>query len=194
MWIRPEVEVHLKTLGIPYCREESEGHNYENLWQNPAAIDLIPEVKKAAALYDFVKEINSPPSIFQTFGCEKWMNTDFSAPNIPPEFHFHAGSYVDIAFADLEMCRTQKATLELIERFRLRSTKFVDGNTTQVLFEIRNTTNVDWGNWWTLEYWQYGTGRTEQEAEHWWAEGMCFFKAFLLDQRQISRAVPPSER
>ncbi len=182
MWIRPEVEVNLKPLGIPYYREDSEGHSYENLRQNPSAIDLIPEVKKAAALYDFVKEINSGESIFQTFGCEKWMNTDFSHRNVPPEFHFQAGSYIDIAFANLDTCRTQNAISVLTERYRLHSAKFVDGNMTQVFFEIRGSTNVDWGNWWTLEYWNYGTGQTEHEADHWWAESLRFFKAFLLDQ------------
>lgn len=57
----------------------------------------------------------------------------------------------------------------------------------QVIFEIRPAVNVEWGNWWTLEFWNYGIGQTEIEAEQWWAEGIGCFKRFLLEQSSEAR-------
>jgi hypothetical protein len=83
MWINEAVKVEMKPLEVHYLLNESQGHNYENLRQNPSLIDQLPEPCKTPALYDFIREINSPKSIFQTFGCEKWQQP-FAHPSVPP--------------------------------------------------------------------------------------------------------------
>jgi hypothetical protein len=185
MWFAKNVEVLEKLLGIPYFREDEGSHSYENLRENPEALDALPELRKAPALYEFVKDLNSHQSIFQTFGCEKWINTGYTHPNVPPQFSFHSGSYIDVAFADLNSCRSQEPLLEIVERYRIYGSKSIEHSMVQVMFNMRHTGNVDCGHWWTLEFWNYGLGRTEQEAEHWWAEGVRSFKTFLLEQSTL---------
>jgi hypothetical protein len=180
MWIIDKVDVNMKPLGVPYFRDATEGHSYENLRENPTAIDQLPEPCKAPALYDFVKEINSSASIFQTFGCEKWQ-TPWSHPQFP-DFPVRSGSYTDIAFADVNRCRSQEPLWKLIADYRVHGPRCVAYDTVHINFEIRASVNFEWGNWWTLEFWNYGIGRNETEAEHWWAEGMRCFKEFLLEQ------------
>ncbi|MBZ5505811.1 MAG: hypothetical protein LAO78_10020 [Acidobacteriia bacterium] len=185
MWFSDKIEILEKPLGIPYSRDDEGSHSYENLRENPGALDLIPELRKARALHEFVKDLNSHPSIFQSFGCEKWINFGYSHPRVPPEYSFHSGSYVDIAFADLNACRSQQSLLELIDTYRLYGSKCIEHNMVQVMFNMRPTVNFHWGNWWTLEFWNYGLGRTEQEAEHWWAEGVRCFKQFLMERSTV---------
>jgi hypothetical protein len=181
MWINEKVEVDAKPLEIPYLNDESQGHNYENLRENPSLIDQLPEPRKAPALYDFIKEINSPKSIFQTFGCEKWQGP-WSHPSVPAEFSLQSGSYIEFAFADVNLCRSQEPLWKLIELYRIYGHRCIAHSMVQVIFEIRPAVNVEWGSWWTLEFWNYGLGQTETEAEQWWAEGISCCKRFLLEQ------------
>jgi hypothetical protein len=181
MWINESVDVDTKPLEVPYLTDESQGHNYENLRENPSLIDQLPEPRKAPALYDFIKEINSPKSIFQTFGCEKWQGP-WSHPSVPPEFSSQSGSYIEFAFADVNLCRSQQPLWKLIGQYRVYGAKCIAHSMVQVIFEIRGATNIDLGNWWTLEFWNYGIGQTEIEADKWWAEGIRCFKEFLLIQ------------
>jgi hypothetical protein len=181
MWINECVDVDMKPLGVPYFRDESQGHNYENLREDRSLIDHLPEPKKAPALYDFINEINSPESIFQTFGCEKWQGP-WSHPNVPPEFSLQSGSYIEFAFADVNLCRSQLPLWKLIDEYRVYGPKYIAHSMVQVIFEIRAAINVEWGSWWTLEFWNYGIGQTEVEADKWWAEGIRCFKEFLLLQ------------
>jgi hypothetical protein len=180
MWIFDKIDVNTNVLGIPYYREQSQGHSYENLRENPSAIDQLPEPQKAAALYDFIKEINSSASAFQSFGCEKW-EQPWTHPQFP-DFTFRSGSYVDIAFADVNLCRTQDRIWKLIDNYRTYGQECIPHPGVHVGFEVRATGSLDLGGWWTLEFWNYGMGRTENEANYWWAEGIRCFKGFLLDQ------------
>jgi hypothetical protein len=181
MWINEAVNVEVKPLEVPYVLNESQGHNYENLRDNPGLIDQLPELRQAPALYDFIKEINAPRSIFQTFGCAKWQQP-FAHPSVPPEFSLQSGSYIEFSFADVNLCRSQEPLWKMIEQYRVYGPKCIAHSMVQVIFEIRAATNAEWGNWWTLEFWNYGIGRTEVEADQWWAEGIICFKAFLLEQ------------
>jgi hypothetical protein len=180
MWIIDQVDVNMKPLGIPYFRDDPESHNYETLREKPTAIDQLPELRKAPALYDFIKEINSSASIFQTFGCAKWQQP-WSHPQFP-DFPIRSGSYIDIAFADVNRCRTQERLWKLIADYRVYGPSCLAYDTVQVNFEIRVSVNSDWGNWWTLQFWNFGIGRTDNEADKWWTEGMRCFKTFLLEQ------------
>jgi hypothetical protein len=93
-----------------------------------------------------------------------------------------AGSYIEFAFADVNLCRSQEPLWKLIGQYRVYGPKCISHSMVQVIFEIRAATNAEWGNWWTLEFWNYGIGRNEVEADQWWVEGIICFKTFLLEQ------------
>lgn len=189
MWINERVNVETKPLEVPYLLDESQGHNYENLRDNPCLIDQLPEPRRVPALYDFMKEINSPKSIFQTFGCEKWQQP-FSHPSMPPEFSWQSGSYIEFAFADVNLCRSQDPLWKLIDQYRVYGHRCIEHSMVQVIFEVRAATNAELGNWWTLEFWNYGIGQTKIEADQWWAEGIGCFKRYLLEQSKLMLPQP----
>jgi hypothetical protein len=178
----PEIEVLTKPLVIPYVRDTTEGCSYMNLRETPEAIEQLPELRKRKPLYDFVKAINAPSSPFQTFGCETWQSP-WSHEQLPG-FVTRVGSYVDLTFVDTGLCRSQQALRNLVRSYQLYGQACVEHVAILVGFNLRLTTNLETDQWWTLEFWNYGVGRNDQEAEHWWAEGLRCFKTFLLDRRE----------
>jgi hypothetical protein len=110
--------------------------------------------------YDF----HAPTSPYQTFGCEKW-SKPWSHQKFPG-FTTGFGSYVDIALADVSLCATPQSYNEVVDEFReyLKGAATHDGM--HVAFEVTPTGG---GNllWYTLNYWNYGVGRSESEAKQW---------------------------
>jgi hypothetical protein len=186
MYFFPDIEVNEKPLGIPYLREDETSHSFVDLRQNPGAIDDLPEPKKRQPLYEFVKAINEPSSQFQTFGCETW-EQPWTHPNAPG-IVTRVGSYVDIAFANLSLCRNQLLLRSLIKQYQKYGHQCIEYNGCNVEFELRLTVGEP-GQWWTLEFWNYGIGRNSKEAEHWWAEGMRCFQTFLVSRPETISAL-----
>lgn len=179
MFFATEIEVIEKPLGIPYFRADLDSHSFVDL-RHAAAIEQLPELKKRQALYDFVKAVNEPSSQFQTFGCETW-DEPWEHPEAPG-FVTRVGSYVDVTFANLILCRNQSLLRNLIRQFQKYGQECIAHNCSWVMFNLRRTVNLEHGQWWTLELWNYGIGRNRAEAEQWWADGLRCFQTFLLDR------------
>jgi hypothetical protein len=181
MYIHDPIEVEQKPLGIPYHRPDSDlkSHGYVNLRQQPEMVEVLPELQGCTPLRDFVAALNKGNSPFETLGCEKW-----SAPWAHekfPGFIARHGSYVDIALLEKSKCSTPDVYHDLVREFRTYAEQHPVYDVMHVHFVLRPTVSMN-QTWWTLEYWNYGIGRTDEEAERWWAEGLRYFQSFLEAQ------------
>jgi hypothetical protein len=182
MWIFDDVPIKQDhPMGVPYFRppEDGSSHSYVNLRQNPDLIDDLPELRNSVHLREFVLALNSQSSPYQTFGCEKWI-TDWSHPQFPG-FTIRSGSYADIAYANIARCSSPAVFQELVADLRQYSRENRVYDMMHVGFEIKPTVGPA-GQWWTLDYYNFGIGKSEQEAEHWWAQGLDYIGKFLLQR------------
>jgi hypothetical protein len=175
-----ELEIYDKPLGIPYLRiDDPKSHGYVNLRSNPGEIELLPELIDAPKLREFLLAINAPHSKFQTFGCEKWVSP--WSNECLPGFTSRYGSYVDISFADIRHALQQASYDAIISGYRgYGNTKIPHGGV-QTGFALRPTMSANGSikAWWTLEFWNFGIGRSEIEAQTWWSRGIDCFWEFL---------------
>jgi hypothetical protein len=163
-------------LGIPYHRNAPDGHPYINLKLEPERELELPELQKSPILRDLVLTITRGTCL-QTFGCEVWLTNRAQSPwPQQPEYSFQAGSYLDLAFTD-DRKMSREAYQQLIDDFvkseisRLRQWSVCN---TKRFLTLHKPTGVIWWNW--------GWGRTRDEAETNWAQGIRLFKEFVLEK------------
>jgi hypothetical protein len=177
MYIHDSIKVEQKPLGIPYYKpDDPKSHGYVNLRQQPDMIEALPELQGCVPLRDFVTALNAENSPFETFGCEKWSEA-WSHEQFPGFVTRH-GSYVDIALAEKSKCGTPDIYHDLVKAFRTYAQEHPVYDVMHVYFVLRPTVCADRA-WWTLEFWNYGIGRTGEDAERWWAKGLRYFQGFL---------------
>lgn len=168
-----------KVLGIPYFKHDAGSHSYVNLREEPQRIDEIPELKECPTFRDFVAALNSSQSPFQTFGCDKgkhdWSHAQYSGCTV------RYGSYLDVAFVDREISHVDSYR-DLIRRFRQHASEnHASGfhSMMHVYCAVRPTVSPN-GNWWTLSLHNFGVGRADDEAHHWWEHCIRHTQDFLL--------------
>ncbi len=178
MYIHDEIKIEDSPLGTPYLRPEDDltSHSYVNLRAQPDLSAILPELQKAAPLKEFVIALNAQGSPYETFGCEKW-SSDWSHEQFAG-FNTRHGSYVDFALCEKARCDTPMIYFSLIDEFRSYAKANPVYDVIHVHFTLRQTISFDLA-WWTLCVWNYGIGRSDKEAERWWAEGLRYFRTFL---------------
>ena len=67
-----ELSIEFNPTGIPYWRDEPDGHSWFDLVANPEAINELPELEREPALKEAVALLNSADSNLETVGCECW--------------------------------------------------------------------------------------------------------------------------
>jgi hypothetical protein len=178
MYIHDKVEIEESPLGIPYFRPKDDlnSHSYVNLRAEPDQITALPELQKSVPLREFVAALNAVGSRFETFGCEKWASP--WTHDQFPGFNTRHGSYVDFALCEKLQCGSPDTYFALIEELRSYSAANPIYDVIHIHFTLRKTGGYDLA-WWSLCVWNYGIGRSDKEAEKWWAEGLRYFQTFM---------------
>lgn len=102
-------------LEFPWASDDGSVH-YQDLKNNPALIDDIPEAQNYCDLRDFLLRINAPRFPLQTAKSDVWITDE-----IPPEEEIFAApqkfvSYVDLIFSTLESRLSLPAHLGLVNK------------------------------------------------------------------------------
>jgi hypothetical protein len=164
-------------LGLHYHRDRPEGHDFIDLKAEPERWQELPELKRSATFSDVVLTITKQ-TVLQTLGCEFWMNDSSRSPwPEQPEYSFQVGSYVDLAFTDPRKM-SRDAYSQLMNDFVKSKTA---KPTTQVGLQHK-TIVVHSQSYLGMIWWNWGFGRTHQEAETSWAFGIQLFKEFVLER------------
>jgi hypothetical protein len=161
-------------LGIPYHRNDPDSHDYINLKLEPERERELPELTKNPILRDVVLAINASTAL-QTFGCEVWLNTAAKSPWA--EYTYEAGSYLDLGFTDArKMDRGTYSQLidDFVKTKIAKATTMVGFQHKTILAPPAPSLGIIWWNW--------GFGRTREEAENAWALGIQLFKEFVLER------------
>jgi hypothetical protein len=183
MYIHDETQVKQSPLGIPYSRSDDQSHSYVDLKEHPELASVLPELRDAAPLREFVLALNAASSPYETFGCEKWIS-DYSHEQLPG-FTKRKGCYVDLAFVDKTRCSSPKIYSRILDALREQEKANRTYDVMTVHSEFQPSFCGD-NRWWTLSLWMYGIGRNEAEAERWWAECLAYMQRFLLQQSTLS--------
>ncbi|MGD0826428.1 MAG: hypothetical protein ABR908_17735 [Terriglobales bacterium] len=95
---------------------------YVDLKRNPELLATIDEVKKFPELGEFLRTVNSSPSMLQTAKCDVWETTELNAEEDIYNASHKFASYVDIVFTDnaerLALSAHEQFARKLVELLR----------------------------------------------------------------------------
>lgn len=171
-----EVPEEDNPLGIPYSRTDSLSHDYVDLKVSPELAKELPELQKSPLINDVVMALTLHTSL-RTLGCEVWPVTHPWTGTPWAGYDYRVQSYLDIAFDD-ERRNNREAYNELIEEFI--TSKKAPPKTHVVLQHKRIIVAPQ--PYLGLIWWNFGAGRTEEEAQEAWTLGMTLFKEFALEK------------
>jgi hypothetical protein len=99
---------------------------YVDLKRRPELVALIAEAKQFPELEEFLRLVNSPPSIVETAKCDAWATAEQSAEEEVYEASHKFASYVDVVFSDLEARRPPlDQSLAIHEHFARKLTEWL---------------------------------------------------------------------
>jgi hypothetical protein len=167
-------------LAIPYYRDDPNSHSYVDLKLEPAREMELPELQKNSVLRDLVLTVNAQTCL-QTFGCELWLTYPWTG-TLWPEYTYRAGSYLDLSFTD-DRRNNRGAYEQLIDDFiktkTATPTTHVGFQHKSILTAPRTHLGIIWWNW--------GAGRTEEEANDKWEQGIRLFKEFVIEKYPLAK-------
>ncbi|MDP9160827.1 MAG: hypothetical protein M3O09_11455 [Acidobacteriota bacterium] len=89
------------TLDFPWAVADG-GPRYFDLRSHPEFLSEIAEARTLESLRDFLRAINSRPSILETAKCDAWSTTDINPQDEIFDLPIKFGSYVDLLFSEHE--------------------------------------------------------------------------------------------
>ena len=173
IWITPAQ----RRISIPYPAEKhpngADNHGYFDLEQNPAQIANIPELSGLPELYEFVRRVNAPESLFRTLACGTVLP-------LVPHFKAKVASYVCVCFDVLHWNRSFENFAGLYRAFELRLAKRGVSGAIGVEFEIHPAMYRQHGiDGWALTVSNFGDADSGPEARIHWAAGLRLVQDFL---------------
>ena len=169
-------------LPIPYGRPDAdESYPYIDLCQSPADLDRIPEARDFPALQNFLREVNGPSSAFRTMGC-------ITIPRAVEGFQFpyEMRSYIDVGFDEWGWGEDAENIfvvyyqftnfIRQIEKNRIGKTDHV-----QLNLNLKNASlRAAKLSFWSMEWWTFAYGQTQEEAIEAWGTAIDILREFLL--------------
>jgi hypothetical protein len=159
-------------LDIPWASPEEPDLRYVDLKPHPELIDELEECRRFPPLGGFLRQINSPESLFRTAKCDAWTTTDLSEDERADfQLPFKMGSYVDVFFDRSELNAALEPQVQLGEKLRQALASFrIQAQLEVCIRRCLFHSEERWGYYLTLFTHAYGGDPNEAAVE--WARAL----------------------
>lgn len=200
MWAEWSVELGANSprLGIPWSSPDGV-LRYFDLKRHPELMGSLPEASKFPALREFLSEINSAASPWETAKCDLWGSDEITVEEevfgMPRKF----GSYIDILFSASHLWRSfahhEKLARRITSKLRAVTVEFTTAEfiiragvrpiqASSSPEDCRSGSSVEEGFYFT--FYLYGYGEEEAEACERWSIALNRVQSKLV---QLSRNI-----
>lgn len=164
--------------------DDGESHPYVDLRQIPELIARIPEARGFPSLHRFLSEINGPQRAFRTMGCIT-IPHEREGYDEGHSFAYEMRSYIDVGFNTWGWGSDPENIFVVYYHF----TQFVHNYQDKV--RIGKVDNVQFRlnlkpaalqnlSFWSMEWWTFAYGSTQQEAIDAWSVAIEILQEFLI--------------